>query len=79
MEQQSGAVMIAVALCVVSAGAYATGALLEQRVADKPMRALPRTPLWWLAIAGNGVGALLHVAALRYGTGTWSTCDRRVQ
>ncbi|MFI6226951.1 STAS domain-containing protein [Micromonospora echinospora] len=62
-----GAVMIAVILCVVSAGAYATGALLQQRVADQPMRVLLRTPLWWVAIAANGGAALLHVAALRYG------------
>ena len=38
--------MIAVVLCVVSAGAYATGALLQQWLADRPMRLLPRTLLW---------------------------------
>lgn len=59
--------MFAVALCVASAGAYAVGALLQERVADQPMRALIRMPRWWLAIAGLACGALLHVVALRYG------------
>ena len=59
--------MIAVALSVVSAGADATGALMQQRLAEHSMRVLLRTRLWWLAIASNSVGALLHVAALRYG------------
>lgn len=63
----SGTVLFAVALCVVSAGAYAIGALLQERVAEQPMRVLIRMPRWWLAVASNAFGALLHVAALRYG------------
>ncbi|MGW5669222.1 hypothetical protein [Micromonospora sp. NPDC003776] len=63
----SGAVLFAVALCVVSAGAYAIGALVQERVAEQPMWVLVRMPRWWLAVASNAFGALLHVVALRYG------------
>ncbi|MBL7254287.1 DMT family transporter [Paractinoplanes lichenicola] len=61
-------VVVAVALCVLSAVAYACGALLQQQVAQAPMRALLRTPRWWLGMSANGVGAVLHVVALRYGS-----------
>ncbi|WP_067494947.1 hypothetical protein [Actinoplanes sp. TFC3] len=63
----NGTVTIVVALCVVSAFGYALGALLQQRVGDLPVRELMRTPHWWLAMGSNGLGALLHVAALRFG------------
>ncbi len=59
--------VLAVALSVASAFAYALGAVLQQRHADRPTRALLRTPLWWAAIGLNGVGAVLHVVALPYG------------
>ena len=58
---------IAVALCVASALAYAAAAVLQERVAHRSIGALLRMPLWWAAIGLNGVGAALHVVALRYG------------
>lgn len=58
---------LAVALCVASAFAYALGAVLQQRLADRPTRELVRMPGWWVAIGLNGVGAVLHVVALPYG------------
>ena len=58
---------LAVALSVASAFAYALGAVLQQHHADRPTRALLRTPLWWTAIGLNAVGAVLHVVALPYG------------
>ncbi|MBM2621619.1 DMT family transporter [Actinoplanes sp. LDG1-06] len=58
----------AVALCVLSAVAYASGALMQQRVAQSSMRALLRDPRWWLGMGANGAGAVLHVVALRYGS-----------
>lgn len=58
---------IAVVLCVASALAYAGAAVLQERVAQRPIGALLRMPLWWAAIGLNGVGAALHVVALRYG------------
>ncbi len=60
-------ILIALVSCIASAGAYAVAALLQERMADRPLRALVRTPLWWAALALNGVGGLLHVVALRYG------------
>lgn len=64
------ALALSVLLSLVSAVAYAAGAILQERVAaDTPAR--PYAPLhhgvWWAAVALNGVGALLHVAALAYG------------
>ncbi|MDY7088176.1 MAG: DMT family transporter, partial [Actinomycetota bacterium] len=58
-------VVVAVALCVVSAVAYAAGALLQQQAAAGPVL---RNPRWWLGMTSNGLGALLHVVALRYGS-----------
>ncbi|WP_158847823.1 DMT family transporter [Saccharothrix deserti] len=58
---------LAVTLCVASAFAYALGAVVQQRLADRPTRTLVRTPLWWGAIGLNGLGAVLHVVALPYG------------
>ncbi|XVV15603.1 DMT family transporter [Actinoplanes sp. CA-131856] len=63
----SWSVALAVVLCLLSAVAYAFGARIQHQVADKPVRALLRTRRWWLAMAGNGAGAVLHVIALRYG------------
>jgi len=63
----TGNLAIAVALCVVSAVAYAGAALLQERVAEQPLRRLLRSGPWWLALACNGLAAGLHVLALRYG------------
>ena len=59
--------IVAVLLCVASAAGYAAGAVLQERLARQPLGVLVRTPLWWAALALNGVGAGLHVVALRYG------------
>lgn len=64
------ALALSVLLSLVSAVAYAAGAILQEHVAaDTPAR--PYAPLhhgvWWAAVALNGVGALLHVVALAYG------------
>ncbi|MFP3986621.1 DMT family transporter [Streptomyces sp. E11-3] len=64
------ALALSVLLSLVSAVAYAGGAILQERVAvsspDQPYAPL-RRPVWWVAIALNGVGAVLHVAALALG------------
>ncbi|HEV7965667.1 MAG TPA: hypothetical protein VGP57_24205, partial [Actinoplanes sp.] len=60
-------VVIAVLLCIASAVGYAAAAVLQERLAHRRIVALLRMPAWWLTIALNGVGALLHVGALRYG------------
>ncbi len=59
--------VLAVFLCVVSAAGYAAAAVLQERLAQQPLGVLVRTPLWWAAIALTGVGAGLHVVALRFG------------
>ena len=59
--------VIAVILCIVSAAAYAGAAVLQERLASRPIGVLLRMPMWWAAIALNGAGAALHVVALRYG------------
>ncbi|MFI5756356.1 DMT family transporter [Streptomyces sp. NPDC051569] len=61
---------LSVLLSLVSAVAYAAGAILQERVAvATPAR--PYAPLhhgvWWIAVALNGLGALLHVGALAFG------------
>ncbi|TGB06284.1 DMT family transporter [Streptomyces sp. MZ04] len=64
------ALTVAVLLSLVSAVAYAGGAILQERVAvTTPERryAPLRRGMWWVAIALNGLGALLHVVALAYG------------
>ncbi|EXU61695.1 membrane protein [Streptomyces sp. PRh5] len=63
--------VIAVALALASAVAYATAAVAQERLAagGRPGR-MPRLLLrgaWWGAVGLNSTGALLHVAALRYG------------
>ncbi|MFF8955016.1 DMT family transporter [Streptomyces sp. NPDC014894] len=62
--------VLAVVLSLVSAVAYAAGAIMQEHVAAaSPAR--PYAPLhhagWWLAVSLNGVGAVLHVIALAYG------------
>ncbi|MEV5884304.1 DMT family transporter [Streptomyces sp. NPDC052020] len=64
------ALALSVLLSLVSAVAYAGGAIVQERVAESsPERqyAPLRRPGWWAAVALNGIGGLLHVAALLYG------------
>ncbi|WEH36893.1 hypothetical protein PZB75_28185 [Streptomyces sp. AM 4-1-1] len=66
------ATLIAVALSLVSAAAYAAAAVAQARLAGRadpaagPLRLLGRGA-WWAAVGLNAGGALLHVAALNYG------------
>ncbi|MEU8439049.1 hypothetical protein AB0F05_01110 [Streptomyces microflavus] len=66
------ATLIAVALSLVSAGAYAAAAVAQSRLAGRTdpstgiLRLLGRGA-WWSAVGLNAGGALLHVAALNYG------------
>ncbi|WP_225891292.1 DMT family transporter [Streptomyces dioscori] len=64
------ALVLSVVLSLVSAVAYAGGAIVQERVAattpDRtyaPMRQLA----WWVAVGLNALGGLLHVVALAYG------------
>ncbi|MET7620094.1 DMT family transporter [Streptomyces sp. NPDC005408] len=61
---------LAVVLSLVSAVAYAAGAITQEHVAASTS-ARPYAPLhhaaWWVAVALNGLGAVLHVVALAYG------------
>jgi len=62
---------LSVVLSVVSAVAYAGGAIVQEQIAvsssPDERSALLRRPSWWAAMALNGLGGLLHVAALAYG------------
>ncbi|MFB7531825.1 DMT family transporter [Streptomyces sp. NPDC056178] len=61
---------LSVLLSLVSAVAYAAGAIVQEHVAtagDGRSFAPLRNPVWWAAVALNGVGAVLHVVALAYG------------
>lgn len=64
------ALALSVLLSLVSAVAYAGGAIVQERVAvsspDQQYAPL-RRPSWWAAVALNGLGGLLHVVALAYG------------
>ncbi|MET9431558.1 DMT family transporter [Streptomyces sp. NPDC003036] len=57
---------LSVLLSLVSAVAYAAGAITQERVATRP-GAPARSAAWWAAVVLNGLGALLHVVALAYG------------
>ncbi|MER6102642.1 DMT family transporter [Streptomyces sp. NPDC001832] len=61
---------LSVLLSLVSAIAYAAGAIIQERVAttgdDRSLAPL-RNRVWWAAVALNGSGAVLHVVALAYG------------
>ncbi|MEV6399725.1 DMT family transporter [Streptomyces sp. NPDC051907] len=61
---------LAVLLSLVSAVAYAAGAILQEHVAattpDRPYAPLHQAA-WWVAVALNSVGAVLHVLALAFG------------
>ncbi|MER5946445.1 DMT family transporter [Streptomyces sp. NPDC001904] len=64
------ALAVSVLLSLVSAVAYAGGAIVQERVAEtSPQTAYAplRRPAWWGAGCLNGLGALLHVAALALG------------
>ncbi|MGW0822843.1 DMT family transporter [Streptomyces sp. NPDC002845] len=63
------ALALSVLLSFVSAVAYAGGAIVQERVAESSDEAYAplRRPSWWAAVALNGLGGLLHVAALAYG------------
>ncbi|MGW1273433.1 DMT family transporter, partial [Streptomyces sp. NPDC002491] len=64
------ALALSVVLSLVSAVAYAGGAIVQEQVAvsspDEEYAPL-RRPGWWAAVALNGLGGLLHVVALAYG------------
>nr|WP_171400917.1 DMT family transporter [Streptomyces asoensis] len=64
------ALALSVVLSLVSAVAYAAGAIVQEQVAlsspDEEYAPL-RRPGWWAAVALNGLGGLLHVVALAYG------------
>ncbi|MFJ5028184.1 DMT family transporter [Streptomyces sp. NPDC088560] len=64
------ALALSVLLSVVSALAYAGGAIVQEQVAvscpDSAYMPL-RRPSWWGALALNGLGGILHVVALAYG------------
>ncbi|MEV0642829.1 DMT family transporter [Streptomyces sp. NPDC050619] len=64
------ALALSVLLSLVSAVAYAGGAIVQEQVAvSSPGQqyAPLRRPIWWAAVALNGLGGVLHVAALAYG------------
>ncbi|MEU0222437.1 DMT family transporter, partial [Streptomyces sp. NPDC006265] len=64
------ALALSVLLSLVSAFAYAGGAILQERVAESSpgkQYAPLRRPGWWAAVALLGLGGLLHVVALAYG------------
>ncbi|WP_107093076.1 DMT family transporter [Streptomyces sp. MMG1121] len=64
------ALALSMLLSVVSALAYAGGAIVQEQVAvSSPDSAyMPlRRPSWWGALALNGLGGVLHVVALAYG------------
>lgn len=66
------ATLMAVALSLVSAIAYASAAVAQARLAGRTdpstgaLRLMARGA-WWSAVGLNAAGALLHVAALKYG------------
>ncbi|MFF8391896.1 DMT family transporter [Streptomyces sp. NPDC016172] len=64
------ALALSVLLSLVSAFAYAGGAIVQERVAESSpgeQYAPLRRPDWWAAVGLNGLGGLLHVVALAYG------------
>ncbi|CCK25854.1 integral membrane protein [Streptomyces davaonensis JCM 4913] len=65
------ALALSVLLSLVSAVAYAGGAIVQEHVAvsttGQQQYAPLRRPTWWAAVALNGLGGLLHVVALAFG------------
>ncbi|GAA0224723.1 DMT family transporter [Cryptosporangium japonicum] len=60
-------VVIGIALALLSSVAYASAAVVQERLAELPVSRLATHPRWWIATALNGVAAILHLAALRAG------------
>ncbi|MEU9478238.1 hypothetical protein [Streptomyces sp. NPDC048191] len=67
----SAAALVAVALSLVSAVAYALAAVAQERLASRSqgtgLLRLLGTGAWWSAVGLNAAAALLHVVALKYG------------
>ncbi|MFI8490770.1 DMT family transporter [Streptomyces rubrogriseus] len=64
------ALALSVLLSLVSAVAYAGGAIVQEQVAASSPGAQfapVRRPAWWAAVSLNGLGGLLHVVALALG------------
>ncbi|MCX5062806.1 hypothetical protein OG895_35690 [Streptomyces sp. NBC_00201] len=65
------ATLVAVALSLVSAVAYAAAAVAQERLAarsgDTGMLRLLASGAWWASVGLNAGAALLHVVALKYG------------
>ncbi|MFJ9906724.1 hypothetical protein ACIRVK_28145 [Streptomyces sp. NPDC101152] len=65
------ATLVAVALSLVSAVAYAAAAVAQERLAarsaDTGMLRLLAAGAWWASVGLNAGAALLHVVALKYG------------
>ncbi|MER7792008.1 hypothetical protein [Streptomyces sp. NPDC097640] len=65
------ATLIAVALALLSAVAYATAAVAQERLAARTgrggLRRLLAQGAWWSTVGLNSGAALLHVAALKFG------------
>ncbi|MGI5459651.1 hypothetical protein ACQEWB_42055 [Streptomyces sp. CA-249302] len=66
------ATLVAVALSLVSAVAYAAAAVAQERLAarsaDTGVLRLLGAGAWWASVGLNAGAALLHVVALKYGT-----------
>lgn len=60
-------VVIGIVLALVSSVAYASAAVVQERLAELPVSRLATHPRWWIATALNGIAAVLHLAALRAG------------
>ncbi|MGW5373431.1 hypothetical protein ACWER6_34595 [Streptomyces sp. NPDC004009] len=67
----SAAALLALGLSLVSAVAYATAAVAQERLASRSagtgLVRLLGTGAWWSAVGLNAAAALLHVVALKYG------------
>ncbi|MGB8939410.1 MAG: hypothetical protein WCD21_04085, partial [Streptomyces sp.] len=67
------ATLLAVALSLVSAAAYASAAVAQERLAARitgtgtGFLRLLGSGAWWSSVGLNACAALLHVAALKYG------------
>jgi drug/metabolite transporter (DMT)-like permease len=59
--------IVAIALCVGVAIAYAVAALIQARYAHLTVAQLVRVPVLWAAIGLNILGAALHVTSLDFG------------
>lgn len=65
------ATLLAVVLSLLSAVAYAAAAVAQERLAARSTRSgalrLLGSAAWWVSVALNASGAVLHVVALNYG------------